>query len=132
MLLEVLIALTLFVIAAAVVGAALRSTMNATADIGRAAKAANLARSVLAELSAGGLELVDTAPTPFAEDAEDEPIEEGWTYEIATEDITGTPGLKQVTIIVRHDDPVRPQACRLTQWMVDPNVDLAQFGEVLP
>jgi len=132
-LLEVLISLSIFVFAAAVVGAGLRSTLDAAMDIREAGKAANLAQSVLAELSAGGLELTNAEPTAFAagEEEADSP-EKGWTYEIAVEDIPGTPGLKRVTIIVRNDNGLRPRTCRLTQWMLDPNAGVGQAEEALP
>ncbi len=135
MLLEVLIALSIFVFAAAVVGTGLRTTLDAAMDIREAGKAANLAQSVLAELSAGGLELTDAEATAFAAgEEEDQPPqqEEGWTYEIAVEDIPGTPGLKRVTVIVRNDNGPRPRTCRLTQWMLDPNAGTAQAEEALP
>jgi len=112
-LLEVLMALTLFVISAAVIGSAMRSSMQATADMRLTARAADIAQSVLAELLAGSAELVDTPPTAF----EDAP--EGWTYEIVTEEITDTPGLKKVTIIVTEADSPDSHTHRLTQWIFD-------------
>ena len=131
-LLEVLIALTIFVIAAAVVGSAMRSSMDTVMDIRLAGKATDLAQSVLAELSIGALELVETSPRPFAEDEESEPVEPGWTYEIAAEDIPDAPGLKRVTVTVAYDDPRRPHVCRLTQWMLDPNFGAEPAEELLP
>lgn len=136
-LLEVVIALTIFVIAAAVLGSAMRGAIDAVTDIRLSGKAADLAQSVMAELSVGALELVETPPTAFGDADQDEPVEEGWTYEIFAGDIPDMPGLKQVTVTVRYDDPRRPQACRLTQWMLDPAFDVAAFepgelGGIMP
>ncbi len=132
-LLEVLIALTIFVLAATVVGSAMRSSIDAVNDIRRAGHAADLAQSVLAELTVAALELVDTPPTPFVEGQdENAAAEEGWTYQIGVEDVPGAIGLKKVTVIVTDSDPRRPEQCRLTQWMVDPAADLGQSGEFAP
>ncbi len=121
-LLEVLVAVTIFVFAAAVVGSAMRSSMQAVADIRLDSQAANLAQSVLAELSIGLLEMVETSGTPLAED-------DSWTYEIAAEDLPDAPGLKQVTVTVSDNDPRRPHACRVTQWMLDPNFQPSELTE---
>lgn len=111
-LLEVLLALTLFAIAAAVVGSAQRRALRAVEDMHVESQAANLAQTVLADLATGQIELDDTLPTPYDEE------DETWTYEIATEDLTDAEDLKRVTVIVRHTDPAHPVTCRLTQWML--------------
>ena len=115
MLLEVLLALTLFVISAAVVGSALRTAMGAIGDMHRQTQAANLAQSVLADLATGRIEVAQTPPTPYGE--EDEDPDELWTYEILTEDLTDAEDLVRVTVIVQYADPVYPCSCRLTQWL---------------
>jgi type II secretion system protein I len=130
-LLEVLLALTIFAMSAAVVGSAMRSSLRAVTDLRQAAKAADLAESVLAELSIGALELVETPPTAFEQDEQDRPSEEGWTYEIAAEDVSDVPGLKKVTVIVTDNAPYRPITRQLTQWMLDPNA-AAETGEPQP
>lgn len=136
-LLEVLIALTIFVMAAAVVGSAMRSSIDAVTDIRLSTKAANIARSVLAELSIGMLEMTETGPEPFVLDEEAEPPEEGWTYEVAAEDMPDMPGLKIVTVTVTNADARRPHTCRLTQWMLDRNfgstaLESEGFEEMMP
>jgi len=123
-LLEVLISLTLFVIAAAVVGSAMWSALHATTEMRTESRAVNLAQWILAELEMGTLPMADTPPTEFTPGDEDEPAEpaegaDAWTYEIVTADLTDTPALKQVTVIVRNADPFAPYEFRLTQWMMD-------------
>ena len=129
-LLEVLAALTLFVIAAAVIRSAMQTSIHATVDMKRSGQAANIAQSVMAELEAGSAELVDTPSTAFEE--EEEQTTEGWTYEIATEEITDTPGLKKVTVIVTDADTIHPHTCRLTQWIFDRSCLTGQDGETGP
>ncbi|KPK80943.1 MAG: hypothetical protein AMJ81_11095 [Phycisphaerae bacterium SM23_33] len=124
-LLEVLLALTLFIIAAAVVGSAQRSAIRAAEDMRLQTQAMNLAQSVLADLATGRIELADTPPTPYEEE------DETWTYEIVTGAITDADNLKRVTVIVKSSDPARPGACRLTQWMLDPGAQ-AEQGEFAP
>jgi len=123
-LLEVLVALALFVIAAAVVGSAMSSALRATVEIRTESRAANLAQWILSELEMGTLPMADTPETEFVPDEEDEPAEpatgaDAWTYEIVTANMIDTPALKQVTVIVRNADPFAPYECRLTQWMLD-------------
>ena len=124
-LLEVLLALTLFAIAAAVVGSALRGAMRAAADMYVETQAANLAQTVLADLATGRIELTDTPATAY--DAEDET----WTYEIATEALDETETLQRVIVTVRHNDPAHAVTCRLTQWMLDLRAE-AEQGETGP
>lgn len=117
-LLDVLLSLTLFALAAAVVGAALQSCFAAAANARDQAEGLNLVESVLAQLEIGQLEMIDTPPSQFTIDTEESEgvvLSEGWTYEIFAEDLTDLPGLRVVTVIVRHDQS--PTVCRLTQWM---------------
>ncbi len=125
-LLEVVLALTLFVLAATVIGSALRSTATASHRIERDVRALNLAQTILTELVTGQLDLIDTPPTDFTEKeeqegaaAEPDPMLEGWTYEIETEELVDLPSLLCVTVTVRHDEP-DPAFCLLTQWMPAP------------
>ncbi len=112
-LLEVLIALALFVVAAAVIGSALRSAMAAATDMRRENQAADLAQTVLAELNAGILKLEAVPATAFDEDDPE------WTYEVAVEEIEDDPALKRVTVIVRNADALAAGPHRLTQWMLE-------------
>ena len=108
--------MTLFVVAAAVIGSAAHSSMQETADMQRSARAVNIARSILAEMEIGQVEIVDTSETPCEGDED-----EGWTYTITTEDIADdAPGLKKVTVAVTDSDSFRPHTYSLTQWILDP------------
>ena len=112
-LLEVILAVALFVAAAAVVTSSLQGALSAADGLRRQAKAVNLAETVLSRLSTGELKLDAVAATAFDE------AEPEWTYEIAVDPIQEDDALKRVTVTVRHADPRRPSACRLTQWMLD-------------
>jgi len=130
-LLEVLLSVTLFVLGAAAVGAALHNAHSATMGIRARTRAVNLAQSVLAEL-ASAAEIVDVVPSEFVEETEDGEtvvIAEGWTYEIQTEELTDLVGLLSVTVIVRNDDAYRPTVYRVTQWMLDPAADAEEAIE---
>jgi type II secretion system protein I len=127
-LLEVIIALTLFVVAAAVIGSATNSSMQATVDMQRSAHAVNIVRSILAEMEIGQVEIADKSETA-CEDDEDK----GWTYTITTEDVADdAPGLKKVTVTVTDSDSFRPHTYHLTQWILDPNALAEQTGETTP
>jgi len=121
-LLEVLLAMTLFVLAASVIASALRSTTTAAMRIRSKTQANNLAQTILAELATGQVELADTPPTDFSEETEEGDIvnpAEGWAYEITTEELIDLPALTRVTIIVRHEDASQATG-RITQWMLTP------------
>lgn len=126
MLLEIVLALGLFVLAAAVIGSAITSCMAATARIRRQSQAMDLAQTVLAELATGQVEMVNTSPTQFIQETEEgeRVIAEGWTYEIELEELTEMPDLKSVSVIVRDDRTGQPTVCRLTQWMFAPPEEL--------
>ncbi len=111
-LLEVLLAVTIFTIAAAVVGSSVRSALETATDLRDDVHAVNLAVTVLARLNTGELELIAVPATPFDED------DPTWTYEVAVEPITADEALQCVTVTVRQQEALRPQLCRLTQWML--------------
>jgi len=119
-LLEVLLALTLFVVAAAVVGSAARTAIQAVERTRAQSKACDLALSVLAQLSAGMLEAVETPPSEFQDETDGEVIEPGWTYEILAEEFPDVPGLKRLTVVVRNEEVPGSPTQRLTQWLFDP------------
>ena len=125
-LLEILLALSLFVLAAAVIGSAMTSCMAATARIRRQGQAMDLAQTVLAELATGQVEMANTSPTQFIQETEEgeRVIAEGWTYEIELEELTDMADLKCVSVIVRDDQTHQPTVCRLTQWMFAPADEL--------
>ncbi|MHC4716472.1 MAG: competence system putative prepilin ComGE [Planctomycetota bacterium] len=123
MLLEILLALALFVFAAAVVGSAMHTAQTATREMRRQAEAANLAQTVLADLASGRMELADATETVYGLDeagGEVDPDDARWTYEIVTEDLTDASNLLRVTVIVRSADSTVGTTCRLTQWMLVP------------
>ncbi len=117
-LLEVVLALILFVAAAAVITGGMHASLDSVDRMRLNTHAADLAISVISELQLGirGLDL--TGPEPF------EPPYENWTWEIViTSDEVPVVGsglaieeespLTQVEVIIRHQDP--PLTYRLSQ-----------------
>jgi hypothetical protein len=100
-LLEVILALVLFVAAAAVVGSALSSSADSIERLRLGVHADNLAASVVAELEMGSRSAAVPGPAPF------EPPFTNWTWQIVPPagDLPGAP----FEIIVRHEsgNPVR-------------------------
>lgn len=101
-LLEVVLALVLFVGAAAIIGAGLGSAVDSVERQRLNIHAANLASTVLAELQLGarGTEAGPEAfPAPF----------ERWSWEIQISpvetELGESSGLSLAEVIVRHDDP---------------------------
>ena len=129
MLLEILLAMSLFVFSAAVVGSAMHTAQKSARDMRIAAEAANLAETVLADLASGRMDLADTPETVYGANEEDDragPGEARWTYEIVTEELLDASNLLRVTVTVRPVDPSIRTTCRLTQWMlVPPQEELA-------
>jgi len=116
-LLEVLLALGLFVFAAAVVSSGLNAAVERTLRLRAQTHALDLAVSVLSEVQLGIRSAETAGPEPF-----EAPFEQ-WTWEIeaaphsfGTED---TAGLQQVTVIVRGGTPATVQ--RLTEILVVPS-----------
>ena len=110
-LMEVLIALALFVAAAAVVTGALNSALQSLERQRLSTHAVNLAASVLAELQLGIRPASGEGRRPFEAPFHD------WTWELAptsteTEPGTGV-GLTRFEVIVRHS--LSPTVQRLTQ-----------------
>ena len=120
-LLEVLIALTLFVIGAGVIGTAMRSSLDAMRSSAGSMQAANLAQSILTKLEVGLLPVAPAGATPIQQlEALPQDADAGWTFEVAVDGVsTDYPTLKRVTVTVRSDAQVQPiQVCRLSQWMI--------------
>jgi hypothetical protein len=109
-LLEVVLALVLFVAAATIIGSALNSSANGVERIRLGVHAANLATSVLSEIQIGSRATGDGTPEPFA------PPFEAWMWQVQTlaldeqkESAIGSPepapaGLVQVEVVVRDTD----------------------------
>lgn len=98
-LLEVVLALVLFVFAAAVIGGGLHAALNKVEALRRECRAADLAASVLAEVQLGMRSLQNsgwqTLEDPFSDwsaRVEVSPYTFGWD---------GAPGLSLVTVVVR-------------------------------
>lgn len=110
MLLEVVLALTLFVAAAAIVGSALQAVIDGEERLRLGVHADNLAATVVAELEAGLRSPSVLGPAPF------EAPFTNWTWQILppTGDAPGAPH----EIIVRHADPELVR--RLAQVLATP------------
>jgi hypothetical protein len=120
-LLEVVLALVLFVAAAAVLTSGLSSSLDGVERLRLQAHAADMAVSVFSELQMGIKSLALSGPQPF-----DPPVE-GWTWEAVatplqmqqTESEEATP-FKRIEVIVRHDAPA--VVYRMSQVLqIDPN-----------
>lgn len=115
-LLEVVLALALFVAVATIIATALSSSSDAVQRQKLNLHAANLAASVLAELQMGARPAETAGPENFAAPFED------WTWELAlaqVEDEAGQySGVTRAEVIIRHDDP--PVVHRLAQLINTP------------
>lgn len=115
-LLEVLLALGLFVFAAAVVSSGLTTAVDRTLRLRAQTHALDLAVSVFSELEMGLRPVAAAGPEAF-----EAPFEQ-WTWEIAVVPYTlGTEdraGLQQVTVVVRSEAP--PTVHRLTGLLLPP------------
>lgn len=101
-LLEVILALALFVFAAAVIGNGLHAALNQVNGLRRECHAANLAASVMAELQLGMRPLQNSGREAFPEPFEDwTALVESTPYTFGWEDVAG---LSQVTVVVRHEE----------------------------
>jgi type II secretory pathway pseudopilin PulG len=100
-LLEVLLALTLFAAAATVIGIGLKASIDGAERLRMSTHAGNLAVTVISELQIGIRSLADTGPEAFG------PPFDGWVWEVAATPWGGseTKGerLTRVEVIVRHE-----------------------------
>lgn len=120
-LLEVLIALTLFAIGAGIIGMAMRSSLDAMHSSAGSMQAANLAQSIITKLEVGLLPIAPAGATPIQQlEAVPQDVDAGWTFEVAVDDVsTDYPTLKRVTVTVRSGETIQPsQVCQLSQWMI--------------
>lgn len=130
-LLEVVLALVLFVLAAAIIGGGLSASINSVERMRLNTQAADLAATVAAELELGIRTLDETGPAQF------DPPFDGWTWEIiptttttpssTTTDETTAPTFVVVEIVVRHEDP--PIVHRLTRSIHLDNTATQDAGE---
>lgn len=96
-LLEVVLALTLFVAAAAIVGSALQATIDSEERLRLGVHADNLAATVVAELEAGLRSPAVLGPAPF------DPPFTNWTWQIIPPG--GDSPASPHEVVVRHSDP---------------------------
>jgi type II secretory pathway pseudopilin PulG len=112
-LLEVVLALALFVAASVVITSALSASVDQTERLRLNAHASNLAATILSEMRMGMQAVESSGPNAF-----EAPFAE-WTWEAAVESATdstgGTGTLQRVEIIIRHDNPAIIH--RLTQLL---------------
>lgn len=101
-LLEVILALALFVFAAAVIGNGLHAALERADRLRRECHAANLAASVMAEVQLGIRPLQNSGREPFPEPFAD------WTAQVESTPYTfgwqDVAGLSLVTVVVRHEE----------------------------
>jgi hypothetical protein len=103
-LLEVLVALVLFVAAAAIITSGMTASLNSVERLRLSTHAGNLAVSVVSELQMGIKRLESSGPQPF------ETPFEGWTWEVLADPIIEAPSdqaspLRRVEVVIRHNDP---------------------------
>lgn len=119
-LLEVILALSLFVAAAAVILSSLSASLSATRELELSAQADDIAATLLSELGLGQKAISDAGPTQL------EPPLSEWSWQIVTSPApSGAVALPlvQVEIIVRHTPSGYVR--RLTQFMVEPDTTAA-------
>jgi hypothetical protein len=102
-LLEVVLALVLFVAAATILTSGMSSSLDSLERLRINTHAADLAVSVLSEVQMGVKSLALSGPQPF-----ETPLE-AWTWEVVaspaqTESDDTTP-FKRIEVIIRHEDP---------------------------
>jgi type II secretory pathway pseudopilin PulG len=123
-LVEVVLALALFVAAAAVISGGLSASMDSIERLRLNAHAADLAVSVLSEMQMGILAAEGNAAQQF-----DVPFED-WTWEVQLASVDDGAGeetrLTRVEAIIRHQQP--PLVYRLSQVMRLDTADRAKAG----
>jgi len=109
-LLEVIIALVLFLTAAAVVFSGLSASYTALKRANLSASAADLAVTKLSEIQMGLVDLTSSGPNSY----EEEELA-GWSWQVVAEpaqsDVLFEPRQVRLEIVIAHEDPA--YACRL-------------------
>jgi hypothetical protein len=112
-LLEVVLALVLFVGAASIITAGLRASLEGTERLRLNTHAANLAVSLFSEIKMGVRPVESGEPQPF-----EEPFE-NWTWQmLADEGTHDSSPIRQVEVVVRHLESGR--VFRLAEWLRPP------------
>jgi type II secretory pathway pseudopilin PulG len=126
-LLEVLLALMLFAVTAAIITSSMNASMDGLERLKLNTHAANLASTLFAEL-----ELSLRAADASGEQALEKPFD-AWTYELGrtgAENESGeASGLTQIEVILRHKDS--ELVYRQMQWLKLPEVKAAAEGAAL-
>lgn len=119
-LLEVILALSLFVAAAAVIMSSLSTSLAVAKDVRLAGIADDLTISLLSQMQLGMISMDDSGPQPC-----EEPLEE-WTWQVVNTQppagattVVGAPALpiRRIELVLRH--PESGYVARTTQWFVD-------------
>jgi type II secretion system protein I len=124
-LLEVLVALAIFVMSIVALGQIIQLAANEAMDIEMQARAVQLCKSKLDEVAAGAVELQSQEDAPFDEDPD-------WVWSLDCEQKSNINGLWQVRVTVRRASPGRSKVeYSLSQLVFDPsqrgsNLDAAQ------
>ena len=112
-LLEVILALVLFVAASTVITGGLSASVHEVEGLRLAAHANDLAVTVLSEMQLGIRQIEAGGPTAF-----DAPFD-NWTWQTTVGPITAGPGdvntIQKVEVIIRHQ--TETTVCRLTQFL---------------
>jgi type II secretory pathway pseudopilin PulG len=123
-LLEVVVALVLFVTAATIIGSGLSASVDEVERLRLNVQADSLAASILAELQMGVQPVESSGPNPF-----DAPFDK-WTWQTVVETledaIQGTSTLQKVEVIIRNQN--RPVVCRLTQFLPEVTLVSSENG----
>ena len=121
MLLDVVVALAIFMMAAAVVVAGMNASVRSAERLGHSLTAENLAVTLVSEMAVGMRPVASEGPEPFEQPFED------WQWEIEIipmPDGQATSGLRNVQVRVTHAQ--RDIAYRINQFMV---IDPSAAGE---
>jgi hypothetical protein len=111
---EVLVALTVFLLALVVLGRLVIFGSDRALDAQHQIEAADLCQTKLAEVIAGAIPLTSQSDVPFEEDAH-------WRWSLDCEN-TNYPGLWKVTVRVTRQQPHGIRNCLLTQMVLDPQL----------
>jgi hypothetical protein len=121
-LLEVVLALVLFVSAATVITGGLSASVDEVERLRLGVHADNLAATILSEMQMGMVPVEAGGPVAF-----DAPFDQ-WTWQAVAEPVMdpvgGTNTLQKVEVIVRHQS--QPIVCRLTQFLPESTGPLNQ------
>jgi general secretion pathway protein I len=114
-LMEVLVALAIFLLAFIVLGRLVIFGSDQALDAQHQGQAADLCQTKMAEVIAGALPLTSQSDVPFEEDP-------GWHWSLDCEK-SNYPGLWTVTVRVSRQEPQRTRVlCKLTQMVLDPQM----------